>query len=99
MVAYIYNETDYQNKIINKKFNRYELEIGHSSLKAGSTIKIINPENKKFVILKRIKCKIPEFYKILITEYVRYIRLRHKKPPCKTKNKKIVFVAQKQRHT
>ena len=44
--AYIYNDKDFQNKIINKKFNRYELEIGHSSLKAGSTIKIINPENK-----------------------------------------------------
>ena len=69
--AYIYNEVDYQNKIINKKFNRYELEIGHSSLKAGSTIKIINPENKKFVILKNNKnVKYPEFYKILITEYV-----------------------------
>ena len=69
--AYIYSEKDYQDKIINKKFNIYELEVGHPSLKKGSTIKVINPENRKFIILKNTKnVKYPEFYKILITEYV-----------------------------
>ncbi len=69
--AYIYNENDYKNKTISKKFKTYELEIGHSNLKTGTIVKLINPENKKFLILKnKKKVNYPEFYTILVTEYV-----------------------------
>ena len=47
--AYIYSDYDYENKITSKKFNSNELWVGHSFLRPGSIIKIMNPENKKFV--------------------------------------------------
>ena len=50
--AYIYNESDRINKITLKKFNNEELLIGHNILRARKLIKIINPENKKSLILK-----------------------------------------------
>ena len=69
--AYIYNENDYKNKITNKKFDNNNLEIGHYNLRPGTLIKIINTENKEFVILKNNKrAKFPDFYQILITESV-----------------------------
>ena len=39
--AYIFNESDYENKIIKKKLNNDQLEISHSDLKTGSLIKLI----------------------------------------------------------
>ncbi len=69
--AYIFNAKDYENKIISKNFDNYENSIGHPNLKVGSLIKIINPENKKFIILK-IKKRVdyPTFFNILITKPV-----------------------------
>ena len=67
--AYIYNESDYENKVINKNLNNQLLQISHKDLKIGSLIKLTNPWTKAYLILKNAKrIKYPEFYKILITK-------------------------------
>ena len=69
--AYVYNDYDYQNKIILGKLSNEKLQISHQNLKVGTLIKIINPSNNKTIILKNIKrIKYPDFYKILITKPV-----------------------------
>ena len=71
--AYIYNEQDYLNKVTTKKFNNNELIIAHNRLRAGKLIKLTNPKNNKFIILKiKKKTNYPEFYQILITEAIAY---------------------------
>ena len=69
--AYIYNELDFNEKIINGKMSNDILQISHQNLKTGTLIKITNPKNKKTLVLKNIKrIRYPEFYKVLITEAV-----------------------------
>tara|TARA_A100001011_G_scaffold15279_1_gene15969 strand:+ start:1099 stop:1776 length:678 start_codon:yes stop_codon:yes gene_type:complete len=71
--AYIYNESDYEKKITTKKFENDELLIAHNRLKVGKLIKVTNPKNKKFIVLKvKKKTNYPDFYQILITEAVAY---------------------------
>ena len=48
--ALIYNEEDYNQKIISSKLSNNELEIAHKFIKKNSIIKITNPENKKSVV-------------------------------------------------
>jgi len=70
-LAYVYNDYDFQNKIILGKLNNEKLQISHQNLRTGTLIKIINPKNNKSIILKNIKrIKYPDFYKILITKPV-----------------------------
>ena len=67
--AYIYNELDFDKKIIKGKMNNGILQISHQNLKTGTLIKISNPQNNKSLILKNIKrIKYPDFYKLLITQ-------------------------------
>ena len=67
--AYIYNDNDFQKKIIAGKLNNEKLQISHQKLKTGTLIKIINPKNNRSIILKNMKrIKYPDFYKILITK-------------------------------
>ena len=69
--AYIYNDIDFDNKNISGKLNNELLQISHQNLKIGSLIKIINPKNKQYIVLKNTKrIKYPDFYKILITKPV-----------------------------
>ncbi len=69
--AYVYNDSDFQNKIILGKLKNEELQISHQNLKTGTMIKILNPENNKNLVLKNIKrIRYPDFYKILITKAV-----------------------------
>ena len=69
--AYIYNESDFNEKIIKGKMNNDILQISHQNLKTGTLIKITNPKNKENLVLKNIKrIRYPEFYKVLITEAV-----------------------------
>ncbi len=66
--AYIYNEKDFNEKIIKGKMNNNVMQISHQYLRTGTLIKISNPKNKKSIVLKNIKrIKYPDFYKILIT--------------------------------
>ena len=69
--ALIYNELDYDNKVIKGKMNNDIMQISHQNLKTGTLIKIINSKNKKNITLKNIKrIQYPDFYKILITKAV-----------------------------
>jgi hypothetical protein len=69
--ALIFNENDYEAKIINNKLNNEISQISHKNLRTGSLIKLINPKNKKSLVLKNFKkIKYPDFYKILITKKV-----------------------------
>lgn len=69
--AYVYNENDFNMKLINKKIDTNKVLIGHNSLRKGSLIKISNPVNGKNLVLKNdIKIKYPYFYKIMITEKI-----------------------------
>jgi len=69
--AYIYNEIDFNEKIIKGKMDNNILQISHQNLKTGTLIKITNPKNKESLVLKNKKrIRYPEFYKVLITETV-----------------------------
>ena len=69
--AYIYNDADYDSKLIKSKLNNDKLQISHKDLMTGSLIKIINPNTKKSLVLKNFKkIKYPDFYKVMITESV-----------------------------
>ena len=69
--AYIYNDNDFDQKIIKGWMNNEVLQISHQNLKTGTLIKISNPKNKESVVLKNVKrIRYPEFYKILITKPV-----------------------------
>ena len=67
----IYNENDYKNRIISRKFNENEMEIGHRKIKKNSTVVITNPKNNKSITLKISKrVKYPDFFKAVITKKV-----------------------------
>ena len=69
--AYIFNETDYNNKEIKKKLDNSKLQISHRGLKINTLIKIINPINNESLVIKNIKkSNYPDFYNILITKKV-----------------------------
>ena len=69
--AYIYNNLDFNEKIIKGRMNNDLMQISHQNLKTGTLIKIINPKNNKNIVLKNIKrIKYPKFYKVLITKPV-----------------------------
>tara|TARA_B100000886_G_C20422260_1_gene492179 strand:- start:2547 stop:3284 length:738 start_codon:yes stop_codon:yes gene_type:complete len=69
--AYIFNEKDYENKIIKSKLDNTELQIAHNSLYPNTLIKIINPKTNQSIIIKNFKkTYYPDFYKILITNEV-----------------------------
>ena len=97
--VYIYNDDDYNNKIVSKRFSNNDPLISHINLKIGTTLKITNPENKKSIILKvNKKSSYPAFYKLLITQNVaKLIELNDKVPFVEIiqikKNK--IFVAKK----
>ena len=67
--AYVYNDNDFSNRIVSKKFDSMDLLLGHNRLRAGTLVKISNPENKKSFTLKiKKKVNYPDFYTILITD-------------------------------
>tara|TARA_B100000575_G_C23131900_1_gene656717 strand:+ start:1142 stop:1879 length:738 start_codon:yes stop_codon:yes gene_type:complete len=69
--AYIYNEKDFEAKIIKGRLNNNEFQIAHKNLKVNSLIKIINPKTNDYVVLKNQKrIDYPDFYKVLISEQV-----------------------------
>ena len=43
--AYIYNNFDFEQKIIKGKMNNDILQISHQYLKTGTLVKVINPKN------------------------------------------------------
>ena len=69
--AYIYNDEDFENKIIKKKLDNNFFQIAHYKLRPGSLIKLTNLKTNDSIILKNNKrFEYPDFYKILITKPV-----------------------------
>ena len=69
--AIIFNDQDFNKKIIKGKMNNDLMQISHQNLKTGSLIQITNPINKESIVLKNLKrIKYPDFYKVLITKSV-----------------------------
>ena len=69
--ALIYNEFDFNQKIIKGKMRNDKMQISHQNLRTGTLIKIINPKNNETLVLKNIKrINYPDFYKVLITKSV-----------------------------
>ena len=69
--AYIYNEEDFEKKIIKKKLDNSILQVAHNNIKPGALIRIINLKTNDSIVLKNNKrFQYPDFYKILITEPV-----------------------------
>ena len=80
--AYIYNQSDYENKIINFKVDNDKFFVGHNFLKTGTSLILINPDNNKRIntqVSKKIK--YPDFYKILITRKIASILELDEKAP------------------
>ena len=66
--AYIYNDNDFDKKIIKRKMNDKVMQISHQYLKTGTLLQLTNPKNNKSITLKNVKrIKYPDFYKVLIT--------------------------------
>ena len=68
--ALIYNDKDYENKLVLGKLNNETLQISHKNLKTGSLIKIINLDKRSLVLKNTKKIKYPDFYKVLISKKV-----------------------------
>ena len=69
--AYIYNDFDYDQKIIKGKMDNSIMQISHQNLRTGTLLKISNPKSKESIVLKNVKrIRYPDFYKVLITKTV-----------------------------
>ena len=69
--AYIFNENDFNEKLIKGKLDNSKLQISNKNLKVGSFVKIINPRTKDSVTVKNSKkIEYPDFYKLIITKKV-----------------------------
>ena len=80
--AYIFNQEDFESKIIKKKLDNNNFQIAHNRLKPGTLIKIINLKTKDEIVLRNSKrFEYPDFYKIIITEPVaKKLKLDYKIP-------------------
>ncbi len=69
--AYIFNDMDYENRLIKRKLDNDKLQISHNKIRINSLVKIINPKTQDYIVIKNLKkINYPDFYKILITEAV-----------------------------
>jgi hypothetical protein len=69
--ALIYEETLFDNKVISKKINNENVVAMHSFIKRNTPIKIINPENSKFVETKISKnSSYPDIFNIVISKKI-----------------------------
>ena len=69
--ALIFNENDYQDKIVSIRLKNDKPYASTNMINAGKTLRLTNPENKKTIEIKNYrKSKYPFFYKILINENI-----------------------------
>tara|TARA_Y100000590_G_scaffold49390_1_gene52244 strand:+ start:3535 stop:4290 length:756 start_codon:yes stop_codon:yes gene_type:complete len=69
--ALIYDDDLYSNKTVNKKINNEKIIVMHNFLKKNTPIKIVNPDNEKFIETKiSQKAKYPKIFNLLISEKI-----------------------------
>ena len=69
--ALVYEDTLFEQKVVNKKLNNNEIIVFHSILKKNTPIKIINPINSKTIDTKIAeKANYPKIFNILISKKV-----------------------------
>jgi len=69
--ALIYEERYVKEGLINRRLKNDEIKVMHSFLKKNTPIKIINPENNKFVETKIFsKSAYPKIFNIVITKRI-----------------------------
>ena len=74
--ALIYEEDLYKKNLINKKMKNDSLGVMHSTLKTNTPVKIVNPENSKYVITKIIKkTEYPKIFNSIISKEIAQILL------------------------
>ena len=97
--AFIYEDNDYNRKIISGKLNTNKLEVGHNKIKKNSIIVITNPVNNKSLKIKVTKkINSPTFFNLVITKPVSdYLNLNPDMPfiEIQEKSKNKSFVAEK----
>jgi len=72
--ALLYDESYYDEKIIKSKLDNNTISIFHSFLKKNTSIKIINPENSKFVETKVTKkIDYPAIFNVVISKKIAQI--------------------------
>ena len=69
--ALIYEDSLYENKTINKKINNDEYVVLHTTLKKNSHVRIINPNNSKFIDTKiKVKGIYPSIFSAVISKKI-----------------------------
>ena len=69
--ALIYSDHHYLNKVVNKKIKNEELIAMHNLLKMNTPIKIINPDNSKFIETKIYKkADYPKIFNVVISRKI-----------------------------
>jgi len=69
--ALIYEESHFKNNVINKKINNENIVVMHSFIKKNTTVRIINPENSKFIETKILKNAIyPNIFNIVVSKKI-----------------------------
>jgi len=69
--ALIYDDLLYENRTINKKINNEKYVILHSSLKKNSHVRIINPDNSKFIDTKiKVNSSYPSLFSAVISKKI-----------------------------
>ena len=67
--ALIYNESFYQNKIVDKKINNDQILLLHDTLKRNTPVQIINLKNSKSIELKVYKkANYPKIFNVVISK-------------------------------
>ena len=69
--ALIYSDHHYLNKVVNKKIKSDDSVAMHNLLKINTPIKIINPDNSKFIVTKIYKkADYPKIFNVVISRKI-----------------------------
>ena len=69
--ALIYEESHFKNNVINKKINNENIVVMHSFIKKNTPVRIVNPENSKFIETKILKNAIyPNIFNIVVSKKI-----------------------------
>ena len=69
--ALVYNDSYFEEGVVNKKLKNNERKIMHSSLKKNTPVKIINPDNDKEIMTKIYKkANYPKIFNLVISKKI-----------------------------